>query len=276
MSNHRDASVDSPNPDRHESRHTGEELLRSKDCEKSLNLCYNITQDQRVCTTKKEHRQGEHNVYFSYACSLLQQPINIGENRPKCETCGKCFSAASSLTVHERIHTGTKPYKCNIFEKSFTQIANFQAHQRVHTGEKPYKCNECGKSFPYLAGINSHQKSHTGEKPYKCNDCDRSFRYYSSLSMHRKTHSLEKLHKCKECGHPRSVEEAEAFREDGVHLSRVPEQNPAFRYLLQNNFCSLSVHHTPGTGIPCDLKKIPNKAVCVIDPHMNFSSSLSV
>ncbi|KAK7809223.1 hypothetical protein U0070_025632, partial [Myodes glareolus] len=66
--NHGDASVDSSNPDKHESMHTEEELCKSKVCEKSLNLCPNITQDQRVYTTKKEHRQGEYGDYYDSAC----------------------------------------------------------------------------------------------------------------------------------------------------------------------------------------------------------------
>ncbi|XP_035309697.1 zinc finger protein 54-like isoform X4 [Cricetulus griseus] len=197
--NPRDASVDSLNPDRHESRHTGEEPCRSKDCEKSVNLCSNITHDQRFYPAKIEQRQGEYDDYFSSAYRLLLQPVNIGDKRHQCGTCGKCFSAASKLIVHERVHTGIKPYKCNVCEKSFTQISSFKAHQRIHSGEKPYKCKECGKSFRYLSGINSHQKRHSGEKPYKCNDCDRHFPHYSSLSRHRKTHSLEKFHKCEEC-----------------------------------------------------------------------------
>ena len=62
--NHGDASVDSSNPDRHESMQTGEEPYKSKDCEKSLNLCSNITQDQQLYTAKNKHRQGEYDDYF--------------------------------------------------------------------------------------------------------------------------------------------------------------------------------------------------------------------
>ncbi|KAM7340502.1 hypothetical protein ACRRTK_001117 [Alexandromys fortis] len=53
--NHREDSIDSSNPDRHESVHTGEEPCKSKDCKKG-----SVAQDQRVYTAKKEHRQGEY------------------------------------------------------------------------------------------------------------------------------------------------------------------------------------------------------------------------
>uniref|UniRef100_A0A8C2LCU6 Zinc finger protein n=1 Tax=Cricetulus griseus TaxID=10029 RepID=A0A8C2LCU6_CRIGR len=199
-SNHRDASVDSSNPHRHEGRHTGEEPCRAKDFEKSLNLCSNMTQDQRVYTAKKEHRQGECDDYFTSAYSVVQQTIYIGEKPHQCEECGKYFSNATSLSVHQRIHTGKKPYKCNVCDKSFTQCTNLKTHQRLHTGERPYECRECGKSFRHLSALKSHQKMHTGEKPYKCKECDKSFSQCSSLKTHQRLHTGEKPYKCKECG----------------------------------------------------------------------------
>uniref|UniRef100_A0A8C2LB69 Zinc finger protein n=1 Tax=Cricetulus griseus TaxID=10029 RepID=A0A8C2LB69_CRIGR len=187
-SNHKDASVDSSNPDRRESMHTGEELCSSKDCEKSVNLCSNSTQDQRVYTAEKEH-------------SLLQLPIYIGEKPHQCEKCRKCFRTASSLSVHWRIHSvGKKPYKCNICGKSYNQFANLRIHHRLHTGEKPYKCKECGKSFRQSSALKSHLKIHTGEKPYKCKECGKSFAHCSSFRRHQKIHSGEKPYRCKDCG----------------------------------------------------------------------------
>ncbi|CAO2627557.1 Zinc finger protein 54, partial [Lemmus lemmus] len=227
-SNHGDASIDSSNPDRHESTHTGKELYKSKNCEKSLNLCSNITQDQSLYTARKEHGQGEYDDYFDSRSSLVQQTVYIGEKPHQCGKCKKCFSTASSLTVHQRIHNGNKPYKCNFCGKSYNQCANLRIHQRLHTGEKPYKCKECGKSFRQSAALKSHleihtgekpykckecnksfahhssfkrhQNIHTGEKPYKCNECDRAFTHYGSLRWHQKIHSLETFYKCKECG----------------------------------------------------------------------------
>jgi hypothetical protein len=71
--NEKDASVDSSNPDRHKSMHTGEDPRQSKDCEKSFNLCSNISQDQRLYTARKEHKQDEYDDHFSSTHSLMQQ-----------------------------------------------------------------------------------------------------------------------------------------------------------------------------------------------------------
>ncbi|OBS71833.1 hypothetical protein A6R68_13592, partial [Neotoma lepida] len=61
-SNHKDASIDSSFPNRHESMHTGEEPCKSEICEKSLNLCSNITQASHLLLLKeklKEQKQQE-------------------------------------------------------------------------------------------------------------------------------------------------------------------------------------------------------------------------
>ncbi|XP_051063837.1 zinc finger protein 54-like [Phodopus roborovskii] len=196
---HRDASIDSSNTERHENIHNGEESYKSKDYEKFSNLCFSITQDQKVCNAKKEHRQGEHDDSFSSAYSLIKHTIYTGEKPHSYGKCRKCFSTSSSLTIHQRIYTGKKPYKCNICEKSYNQSASLKTHQRLHTGEKPYKCKECGKSFRLLVVLKNHQNVHTGEKPYKCKDCDKSFPVKSTLTKHQRIHTGKKPYKCNIC-----------------------------------------------------------------------------
>ncbi|XP_040597101.1 zinc finger protein 54-like, partial [Mesocricetus auratus] len=142
-----DASLDLSNTDIHESVHTGEKPCNSKDSEKPLDLSSSITQDQRLYTKKKEHREREDDECFDTTYTPLQQQNYIGEKRYQCGKCKKCFSTASYLTVHHRIHTGEKPYTCKDCDKSFIMKSSLTKHERIHTGDKPYTCKECNKSF---------------------------------------------------------------------------------------------------------------------------------
>ena len=65
----------------------------------------------------------------------------------QCKKCGKCFSVAGDLKIHERVHTGEKSHECKQCGKGFSQAGDLRKHERVHTGEKPYECKQCGKCF---------------------------------------------------------------------------------------------------------------------------------
>lgn len=67
----------------------------------------------------------------------------------------------------------------------------------------------------------------------------------------------------------------EAHREEVVLLCRVPEQKCPFRFPFQKGFCFVAVHHSPVTGITCDLEQVRHEAVYVIDLRVDFPGSLS-
>lgn len=65
----------------------------------------------------------------------------------------------------------------------------------------------------------------------------------------------------------------EAHREEVVLLCRVPEQKCPFRFPFQKGFCFVAVHHSPVTGITCDLEQVRHEAVYVIDLRVDFPGS---
>ncbi|NXL08246.1 ZNF76 protein, partial [Mesembrinibis cayennensis] len=122
--------------------------------------------------------------------------------------CGRFYTTAHHLKVHECAHTGDRPYMC-IFPscgKAFATGYRLKSHVRTHTGEKPYKCPEdvCSKAFKTSGDLQKHIRTHTGERPFKCPfvDCGRSFTTSNILKVHIRTHTGERPYMCPEpnCG----------------------------------------------------------------------------
>ncbi|KTG47754.1 hypothetical protein cypCar_00015839 [Cyprinus carpio] len=107
-----------------------------------------------------------------------QQP---GEKCFRCnyDGCGKLYTTANHLKVHERAHTGDKPYCCDLPG----------CGKRFATGERPYVCTVpgCDKRFTEYSSLYKHNVVHTPCKPYKCNHCGKAYKQISTLVMHKRT-----------------------------------------------------------------------------------------
>ncbi|XP_063095086.1 zinc finger protein 76 isoform X2 [Cavia porcellus] len=107
----------------------------------------------------------------------------VGDRAFRCgyKGCGRLYTTAHHLKVHERAHTGDRPYQCDFPScgKAFATGYGLKSHVRTHTGEKPYKCPEelCSKAFKTSGDLQKHVRTHTGERPFRCpfEGCGRSF-----------------------------------------------------------------------------------------------------
>ncbi|XP_022082883.1 zinc finger protein 76-like [Acanthaster planci] len=122
--------------------------------------------------------------------------------------CGRMYTTAHHLKVHERSHSGEKPYKCEVqgCGKAFASGYGLKSHTRVHTGEKPYRCPEemCTRAFKTSGDLQKHVRTHTGERPFKCpfEGCDKCFTTSNIRKVHIRTHTGERPYICDEpqCG----------------------------------------------------------------------------
>uniref|UniRef100_A0A3B4YVK2 Zinc finger protein 143 n=1 Tax=Stegastes partitus TaxID=144197 RepID=A0A3B4YVK2_9TELE len=184
---------------------------------------------------------------------------NVGEKSFRCEYegCGKLYTTAHHLKVHERSHTGDKPYVCDYpgCGKKFATGYGLKSHSRTHTGEKPYRCQEmnCCKSFKTSGDLQKHTRTHTGEKPFKCpvDGCGRSFTTSNIRKVHIRTHTGERPYYCSEPSCGRSFASATNYKNhmrihtgEKPYVCTVPGCEKRF-----TEYSSLYKHHVVHT--PC-------------------------
>lgn len=155
----------------------------------------------------------------------------MGEKAFRCafDGCGRLYTTAHHLKVHERAHTGDRPYRCEQPDcgKAFATGYGLKSHTRTHTGEKPYKCPEdtCNKAFKTSGDLQKHIRTHTGERPFKCpfEGCGRSFTTSNIRKVHIRTHTGERPYICREPGCGRGFASATNYKNHmRIHTGEKP------------------------------------------------------
>ncbi|XP_066060278.1 zinc finger protein 76 isoform X2 [Chamaea fasciata] len=181
----------------------------------------------------------------------------IGSRAFRCgyKGCGRLYTTAHHLKVHERAHTGDRPYTCDFPScgKAFATGYGLKSHVRTHTGEKPYKCPEdmCSKAFKTSGDLQKHIRTHTGERPFKCPfvGCGRSFTTSNIRKVHIRTHTGERPYMCAEPGCGRGFTSATNYKNhmrihtgEKPYLCTVPGCGKRF-----TEYSSLYKHHVVHT-----------------------------
>ncbi|XP_062549320.1 zinc finger protein 678-like isoform X1 [Armigeres subalbatus] len=198
--------------------------------------------------------------------SVHEGIVEVPERKFVCTYCGKAYSRATGLRMHENIHTKAILHKCQQCPFAATSRSGLLRHLRIHTAEKPFKCDKCDASFNQSNGLHSHKASrHNNERPFSCEICGERKRFKSkySLQNHMRLHE-----KSQNVAIPKYCESGSIIKTFGAEIPVYePELKCSFCpavYRKELFLCRHIIEKHPSEKvemIPCDTCNAANKNV---------------
>lgn len=186
----------------HMAKHSDIRRFLCPKCGKSFHTSSGLRQHQASHNNINQFKCGFCNKTYKSRQSLKEHfRVAHSSNRKLfiCTTCGKRFTAKSTLIKHSKIHTGLKEFSCPDCPKMYTRASYLRVHRLTHTGQEPQRpfiCTYkgCDRRFTTKNSLGVHiAHSHTMNRPHKCDECFKGFATASGLKVHRESHSTKEV-----------------------------------------------------------------------------------
>ena len=227
---------------------TGNESDQSEESAKMSAVKSNTQKKRKDASTKEVHRCEVCNKSFSSPAYLSKHVVthsrqsahkdyveqhmiqHSAQAKHCCEICGKMYSAAYTLKLHQAKHDFPRPYSCEKCSKSFFREDRLKSHMLRHSvsADNLYYCEFCGNSYKDVNTLRWHMQNHSnvilkcekcekvfkkpsyfryhmmyvhdGVKRFCCHTCGKGFARQTSLTLHLASHTSERRFDCITCG----------------------------------------------------------------------------
>ncbi|BFY97152.1 hypothetical protein BsWGS_00192 [Bradybaena similaris] len=109
-----------------------------------------------------------------------------------CEYCRAGFADATSLELHEQLHTldpDKLTFRCDICSKAFYTQSQCSAHKRTHKDEKAHACEVCGSAFFKRGDLTKHVRTvHSPSRLFSCKFCGKKGTRMDNMRSHVRSH----------------------------------------------------------------------------------------